>query len=142
MNKKSFTLIEVLVFVTILTMVFITAISLTVVSLRNIKVNEHKILATHYGEELLEWLRGEKEIDWNTFISRTASADFCFNNLNWDFDGSCNYSLCSIFKRTASFTNISSGGYVYQVNISIIVEWQDLGNTYQVPINTVFSIWE
>jgi prepilin-type N-terminal cleavage/methylation domain len=59
-HKKSFTLIEVLIFVTILSLFFVAAAAVTIVSLRNLKVQEHKILATRYAEELLELAKREK----------------------------------------------------------------------------------
>ena len=76
-KKKSFTLIEVLIFVTILSLFFVVASAVTITSLQNLKVQEHKILATRYAEELLEWLRGEKEVDWNKFINYRGN--YCFN---------------------------------------------------------------
>jgi type II secretory pathway pseudopilin PulG len=141
-NKKSFTLIEVLIFVTILSLFFVTAITITVVSLRNLKIQEHKILATRYAEELLEWLRGEKEVDWNLFT--TKSDTYCFNSSpisSWGNLGNCSsYSLNNLYKREVVLT--SYGIPPYQVNVSITVSWQELGQTYQVPINTVFTVWE
>ena len=144
-SKKSFTLIEVLIFVTILSLFFVTAITITVVSLRNLKIQEHKILATRYAEELLEWLRGEKEADWNQFT--THSGPYCFNSSpipmsNWPTSGNCPPAsfLNNLYKREVILT--PQGSPPYQVNVSITVLWQELGQTYQVPINTVFTVWE
>jgi len=155
-NKKSFTLIEVLIFISILSIFFIFAASITITSLLNLKIQEQKILATRYAEELLEWLRGEKEENWggdvyqlgnqvDSFTEKVTqfgiNQPVCFNNLNWNKNFSCEYSLPPFFKRTAYFT-WNSGNYLYQVNISILVEWQELGKTYKVPINSIFTIWE
>ena len=157
-HKKSFTLIEVLIFVTILSLFFVAAAAVTIVSLRNLKVQEHKILATRYAQELVEWLRGEKEENWggelyninnpvDSFTEKItkfrSSQAVCFNSLDWNNTSPCTYSLDSFFKRTASFTwNSNFENYIYQVNASILVEWQELGQTYQVPINSIFTIWE
>jgi type II secretory pathway pseudopilin PulG len=144
-KKKSFTLIEVLIFVTILSLFFVVASAVTITSLQNLKVQEHKILATRYAEELLEWLRGEKEVDWNKFINYRGN--YCFNSSpipmsNWPASGNCPTAsfLNNLYKREVILT--PQGSPPYQVNVSITVSWQELGQTYQVPINTVFTVWE
>ena len=141
-HKKSFTLIEVLIFVTILSLFFVVAAAVTIASLRNLKVQEHKILATRYAQELLEWLRGEKEADWNQFV--THNGTYCFNYsiiTDWGSRGNCSgYGLNNLYKREVTLT--VQGNPAYQVNVSITVSWQELGQTYQIPINTVFTVWE
>jgi type II secretory pathway pseudopilin PulG len=142
-KKKSFTLIEVLIFVNILSLFFVAAV--TINSLQNLKVQEHKILATRYAEELLEWLRGEKEVDWNQFINYRGT--YCFNSSpipmsNWPASGNCPTGsfLNNLYKREVILN--PQGSPPYQVNVSITVSWQELGQIYQVPINTVFTVWE
>lgn len=143
-NKKSFTLIEVLIFVSILSIFLVTASGVTIASLNNLKIQEHKILAVRYAEELLEWLRGEKEADWSRFT--TYRGTYCFNSspiTSWPTTaGNClvNSFLNNLYKREVNLT--PQGNPTYQVNVSIIVSWQELGHTYQVPINSIFTIWE
>lgn len=144
MYKKSFSLIEVLIFTAILALFFVAAISITVVSLRNMKYNEHKILATHYAEELLNWLREEKEADWSNFSDK-AIGSYCFNSdiVNWPSLGDCgtnDYSLGSFYKRSVHLSK--EGNPVSRFTVAITVSWRELGNTYSVPLNTVFTIWE
>lgn len=139
---RGFSLIEVLIFVSILSVFFIAAISVSTVTVRNMKINEHKIIATRYAEELVEWLRSEKESDWESFSGRTAT--YCFNDvLSWSLAGACSppYGLDSFFKREATFTGTVVAGVINQVSVDIVVEWQELGNTYKVPIKTVFTIY-
>lgn len=88
---EGFSLIEVLIFVTIFSLFFIIAIASLTSSLRDMKINEHKILAVKYAEELIEWIKAEKEIDWNQFISQRMNK-YCFNNQlsdNWPTIGEC-----------------------------------------------------
>ncbi len=147
-KNNGFSLVEVLVFVTILSIFFVVAATITTASLRNMKINEHKILATRYGEELLEWLRGEKEADWNNFVNRSSinGTTYCFPNSpinNWPTTtGNCssfNGLNPSIYKRELTLSTATGGN---QVNIFINVSWQEGSDTYSVPINTVFTIWE
>ena len=144
-KNKGFTLMEVLIFVSVISLFFVTAAAITVASLRSLKTQERKILATRYAQELLEWLKGEKEADWNQFTNKASSSGtkYCFNTSpinTWPNSGVCStYSLDNLFKREA---NLTSGGATQQVNVSITVEWQETGNTFKVPINAVFAIWE
>ena len=143
--SQSFSLVEVLVFISILSLFFVLATYITIASLRNMKISEHKILATRYAEELLEWVRGQKETDWNNFVNNYSNNTYCFpfSPINtWPPSGSCvSYNGLNppIYKRELTLSTSNNG---FQVNVFINVSWQELGNTYTVPINTVFSMWE
>lgn len=150
-TKYAFSLIEVLVFVTILALFFISAAAVVTASLRNMKLNEHKIIASHCAEELLEWFRGEKETDWDVFITKKVNNannsednQICFNSQELisqpeSFSTTdCDDSLDSLYNRGAWF--IKKG--TTQVDVFIKVSWKELGNTYSVPLRSTFSIWE
>lgn len=136
---KGFSLVEVLVFVTILSLFFITAVSITTFSLRNIKIQEHKILATRYAEDANEWIRQEKEDDWQVFISRGAV--YCLNSLDWNTTTNCgeNYTLGppNIFKRYIAITK--SGNPVDKVETSLAVSWLENGISQTVLLKSVFN---
>lgn len=139
--KKGFTLIEVIIFITLISLVFITSSYIIAASIRNSNTNIHKILATHYGEELLEWLKGEKETNWENF---PKSGTYCFNDSSisssWPIIGTCgnNYSLKGFYLREVAFSNGSST----KVDVNIKVDWQEPARIFSVPIKTVFTIWE
>ncbi|OGK12018.1 hypothetical protein A2954_00220 [Candidatus Roizmanbacteria bacterium RIFCSPLOWO2_01_FULL_37_12] len=154
-KNASFSLIELLVFVSILSIFFIMAASVVTVSLRNMKFNEHKIKATHYANQLEEWLRTQKEIDWVSFTQSASQqgdvfnnfqTTFCFNSSpidNWQNLDSCTaYDLDSLFKREVVFTSESVLNFIGQVNVAIIVSWDELGQVKSVVNNTVFTILE
>lgn len=156
-NTLGFTLVEVLVFVTVLAMFFVVAAAVAITSMRNMKVNEHKILATRYSEELLEWLRAKREIDWVTFYGRASSGagtTYCFNvspiadtDISSETSGWPSAGICSsppsglnpaIYNRTVTLTRVGSD----QVNVAVKVSWSEFGNSYSIPINTLFAVWE
>lgn len=155
MRIKAFSLIEVILFVGILAMFFVTGMIVVVYSLQTMKINQHKIVATQYAEQLSTWLRTQKEIDWNDFVSRYSmvypvESVFCFNTtpvqplvLPPGSDCSANdYGLGSpaIFKRWVTITRGDAAPTKIEVNVT--VEWKDAGNTYSVPLNTVLSRFE
>jgi len=165
-EQRSFSLVEVLVFTTILSVFFVTAASVVTVALRNMKFNEHKIIALHYSRQLEDWLRAQKEIDWGgtqcsgsccssgcNFTQRVTqgslSPKFCFDISpisDWPAPNSlgCNgvYSLGSLFLREVEFTSSPVSGYIGQVNAVITVSWLDLGQKKSATTSAVFSVLE
>ncbi|MCS7093389.1 MAG: hypothetical protein NZL96_03120 [Patescibacteria group bacterium] len=129
--KKSFSLIEVLVFAGILQIFFIAALSTTVFFVRNLKNEEYKILASYYLGDLSEWLRYNKDIDWNGFSKRSSPSGmrYCFNSLNWNNQGSCSsYGLGNppLFKRELVLTTINPPDNT-RIEAHIFVSWDDSG---------------
>jgi len=155
-KQQAFSLIEVLVFISILSIFFVLAAAVITFSLRDMKINEHKIIATMYADELMEWLRSQKEVNWETFYAKadTNGLVYCFNNQITsttnitDFSaGDCNNEYTGIqgqspeiFKREATLETVA--GFADQVNILVEVEWKELGNTYKIPIKSVLTLWE
>jgi len=151
MKKKinflsSFSLIEVLIFITILSIFFVAAASVTIGVLRDIKINEHKILATRYASELTEWLSGEKEKGWDEFTSENHFSDgesVCFDDLssNLGWDKSCNL-IGSIFTRRAVFDKKPASYPFNEVDVNVFVTWDELGKTKSVELVKIFKPWE
>lgn len=145
-NIKGFSLMEVLVFITVLGLFFVAAMSVTTFNVKNMKIQEHKIIATRFAEEGTEWVRQEKEDDWSIFITQgsLAGKTYCINSLDWNTASSCGgtYPLGSpgFFKRELLITNF--GSPVNQVEATITVSWQDMGTVLSVPIKTVFKLLE
>ena len=148
MKKLSgFSLVEVLVFTAVLGLFFVAAMSVVTFNIKNMKIQEHKIIATRYAEEAVEWLKQEKEDDWSEFIKKdnnpSGCKTFCLNNLEegWSHQvpPSCDYGLGTIYKRELLITNSSS---LDNIDSIITVSWQDMGTGLSVPIKTVFKLLE
>lgn len=162
MKNKGFTLIEVLIFTTLISFIFITLSYLAVNSIQNSKIGAHKILATHYAEELREVLRNQKEDDWGQLTqSAQTTPSKCYGTIQ--VDGAMNTEVCTtsvctncniatfsigsvpdnVFKRYATMTYYDDA-YVNpekrnQLDVDITVEWNDGGKIFRVPLNTVFA---
>jgi len=150
-SNNGFSLVEVLVFLTIISLVFIVGATVATVSIKNSISAENKILATRYAEELKEWLKGQKEADWQTFTAKDTSVtrsgtQYCFSNepvSAWPLSaGPCQQTdvvTGTIFQRqtTLTFDNIRN-----QVDAAITVSWSEAGNSFSVPINTIFAPFE
>jgi len=143
-KHKAFTLIEVLVFTAILSIFFVSAASVTTMTIKQANINKNKIIATHYADELLNMIQSEREAGWDQFVSHapTESKTFCVDTdeIDWAVT-SCvpPYSLNG-FERTVTLK--PGGSPVSQMIVIINVKWQDGGNLYQIPLQTVFNLWE
>lgn len=145
--KKSFSLIEVLVFTAVLGLFFVAAMSVTTYNLKSMKIQEHKILATRFAEEGIEWVKEEKESDWSAFSGYDtvgSGTTYCLNGLDWTTPTTCGdvYALGSpaFFKRELLITN--SGAPVDQVSVKITVNWKEGTQNFSVPIKAVFKLLE
>lgn len=143
-KNDGMSLVEVLIAVSLLSMVFISASYATSISLSRSKYNQDRILATRYGEELEEWMRGEKESNWSTFVARSAASPgttYCFSNttLSWPSSGNCGttFGLSNRFKREVKLVGTGT-----QVDVEITVQWRDASRTYSVPVDTVYVLWD
>lgn len=151
-NQQGVTMLEVLIFVTLLSMIFVAVAQSTTQSLKRTQYNQENLIGTRYAEELDEWLSSEKEVSWTTFSSRAASPAnyYCFEDelttcdatdTCWDNTvtscNDCGYTLDAQYKRCASLETNGS-----RVDVDIIVEWIDGPNTFSIPLATTFSRWE
>lgn len=142
--KKSFSLVEVLVFISVLGLFFTAALSVTTFNLQNMKIQEHKILATRFTEEGIEWVKQEKEDNWTLFLDHNVGY-YCLNSLGWTSNSisspacaEANYISGTIFKRELSLTKPVAD----QVNMTVTVTWQEGGNSKNVQIKSVFKLLE
>lgn len=148
--KSGFSLVEVLIFVTILSLFFIVVAATTMSSLRTAKINERKILASRYAQEAAQWLKGQKESNWEAFVAYSSSGgtNYCFNQTPitaWPSTGLCSDFTGldpAIYKREVTLTSVDCSGTICQVNLAVSVRWQELEKTYSVPLNTILSVWE
>lgn len=140
--KKSFSLIEVLVFVTILSLFLITAASIITVSIRQNTLKVNMLKAIHHNDQLFDWIQTEKEIDWNLFVALADSVGktYCFTDTTflWSI-AVCDYDLDSTFKRYATLKTV--GSPVSQVEVTIYTDWREAGAIHSTKLHTVFTIW-
>lgn len=149
--KKSFSLIEVLIFVTILSVFLIISVAIITASMRQNTLKINMLKGTHYNEQLLDWIRNEKEIDWNAFVGNSGNNTYCFNNDIWSTwpssvpdKYSCSYGLGTNtkYRRYAVFHTTLASGVATQVEVTVYSEWQEAGNDYSTKLETLFTVWE
>lgn len=147
--RKGFSLIEVLVFLSITAVFFISAVSVLIFFLRNIKNQQYKIIASHYIEEASEWLKFQKDAGWENLASRSSLSGlvYCVNQLNFNNQYPCNsYGLpanpgqMNIFKRQVRLNNLDS--VPTRIRAVIEVYWPDLIGENKVRNELILSLIE
>lgn len=158
-SNHSFTLIEVIIFIGILSIFFVTSAAIVTYSIQSMTANEHKIIATQYAEDLLAWIRAQKEADWNSFSSRfgTSPIDYCFNTdpvPDWPAEQKTCSDLAAspfgspptippIFNRDVELTaDTNAPAPATRVTVKIKVWWTEPTGTVTIPLNSELSIWE
>jgi type II secretory pathway pseudopilin PulG len=114
--KRGFSLLEVIIFLGIFSVFFLSATSIITFILSQSKLSEQRIMAAKHAEELLEWLKGERDADWVTFSTAKATTSgktWCFSEspiMNWPTtEGSCDeYNLVSLYKRSVRLKLLST----------------------------------
>lgn len=153
-SEEGLSLLEALIFTTILSVIMLAVVFATTMSLKRTQFNQKKIFATRYAEEVLEWMRGEKEADWTTFTSRSPQV-YCMNDdvTTCSAAGSC-WSVSTAcpagdypLSETQSLNNGFSRNVTLQtdgttIRVTAIVSWKDGSNEFDVTSSTTFSRWE
>jgi len=147
-KQTGFTLVEVLIFITIISMMFIMSLSLATSSLRAIKTNENRTYASYHAEALREWVTSEREADWNTFLTHApeGATTYCFNTVLdassvWPEPGECSANeLDGVYARNVTLTRQASQipGSV-QVLVEVTSAWMEGQNSYDVEAQTILS---
>ncbi len=148
-KKNGFSLVELLVFITIVGLFFVSAVTISVATLRNLKASEHRLIATRYSEELGEWLTEQKEFSWEAFVARatTSGLTYCFPSSPISDFWPAPASNCplgqlnpTIYTRKVTLISFNSDN---QVKADIIISWNEAGGTPQsLQLIQTYAVWE
>lgn len=102
--------------------------------------------AAHYNEQLLDWIKSEKESNWNDFLLTVGDKTYCFKTTepSWSevvvSKDDCASTLGGMYRRYAVFKTDTVP--TTQVQVTVYSEWQDGGNTFVTKLYTVLNVWE
>ena len=82
-NERGQSLFEVVIALGISAIVIIALVSLVSNSIQNANFSRDKTLAANYVQEMIEWLRNQRDTDIVTFESETQIPQWCFTDLSW-----------------------------------------------------------
>jgi len=126
-------LIEVLTALAVVLLVIVALIRATTSSMKGSDFAKTQSSATSYGQEAIEWIRAERDKDWNNLSPNT----YCLNSLSWS-GGSCTtYGLDGKFKRESILSDGGGG----KIKVEVKVSWQDSSGEHQSVLTTYLSNW-
>jgi Tfp pilus assembly protein PilV len=141
------TLFEIVFAIVVTSIALIAVINLATISIRNTTFSRDKTLASRHTQEAVEWLRGQRDADWNAFASNVSkSSSWCLAGLSWTSDGT-HQGTCggagdfisgTKFKRSVSFTSVTSD----TISFDVATSWDDANGTHVVSASNVFTNWK
>lgn len=146
---KGQSLFEVVVAIGISALIITAIVSLVTNSVRNSTFSKNESIASDNAQQLLEWLRGQRDTDIAGFLAKirpgTGSSVYCFTNLDWSKPTSCIAGRDEIsgttFLRQGVFTDVSPSPNKTVFNAEVTVTWADSGGDHKVTDSTDFSDW-
>lgn len=148
--ERGQSLFEVVLALGVMTAITIGIVSLTVISIRNASFSKNKTLAGRFAQEATEWLRSERDYNFNTFIGHvpgTSSVTYCLPSLPtnhiWPASGACsssNYITGTILLRKVVLTKSTPSGKTI-IEADVVVSWNDAQGYHEVRSATSFTDW-
>lgn len=147
-------LFEVVIALAVVALLAVALVSVTTVSIRNSSFSSSNAQASRHAQAALEWIRGERDYNWTTFVSRGLTATYCLNNLSWN-TGSCSstefvtgspqffreVSLVCYTNQGATVSACSASG-VDTVQASVRVTWTDSQGSHSVLTPVQLTNWK
>lgn len=139
--SKGQSLFEVVTALGVVTIIIVALVALASNSIHNSNFSKDKALATRYAQEAVEWLRKERDNNWDTFSIKAVTPTWCLPSLSWtaalvgDCDG--DYISNTRFEREISFTVTDAK----TIEVQVVVFWQDSKGTHQVISATTLTDW-
>jgi Tfp pilus assembly protein PilV len=141
MNKSGQSLFELLVAIAVVGITLIALIGVSVRALGNSTYSRNKSLSTRYTQEAMEWLRKERDADWDVFYtlaSGGAGNMYCLSDIGTGLTtGTCAQISGTVFTRSVIL--IATGAN--SVEALITTSWQGDTGMHNTNMSTIFTNW-
>jgi len=140
--SKGQSLFEVVIALAVVTVIIVALVILSTSSIRNSSFSRNRSLATRHSQELAEWLRGERDADWDIFLSRALTFRYCLNELSWNSAviGTCSQGdtiTGTSLQREVVFNIVDPAN----IEVEVAVYWKDANGNHEVRTITNFTDW-
>jgi len=152
-NQLGQSLFELVFSLGIVSLVLLTLVSLSTKAVSNSTFAKNSSLAARHNQEVLEWVRSQRDLDWTLFINKVTNnktvntTTWCFADLTTPLvsrsPGACsNTSFIpnTQFIRQAVINFIP--GPPESVEIISTVKWQDPSGEHDSQATTTLSNWK
>ncbi len=139
--SKGQSLFEVVTALGVVTVIIVALVALASSSIHNSNFSKDKALATRYSQEATEWLRGERDTNWDIFAAKALTSTWCLPSLSWISAsvGTCDNEFIpnTLFQREIYFNIIDAK----TIEVQTVVSWEDSKGVHQVNSATTLTDW-
>lgn len=134
-------LVELLAALGVAVLAVTALVGVTTRSVSNAGFSKSQSTASAYATGAMEWIRSQKNADWQTFVAR-AGQTYCITDLIWPVQaGGCTAkTLAEVFSREVKLTIVSAGP-VQQVEAAVTVSWSEAKRDFTTKQTTVFTVY-
>lgn len=165
MSNHGQSLYEVVFALGVTALILTGVVSLAATTVRNSTFTRNNAQATKFVQEGTEWLRGERDADWDIFAGRaSANTNYCLDDSPLDAGSWSNPGICggsefigfnTIFLRQLTFACFTTNPFspppflsvacsapsVDNIETTVSVSWSDAQGTHEVRAITRFTNW-
>ncbi len=142
--NKGQSLFEVILALALTTLIMVALVALVSNSIKNSAYSKNKTYATRHTQAASEWLRGQREEDWDVFSTNflfcpTPPHVQCLDTFAWGNCGTCSDTefIDNLFKREVSFSDIATDS----VTVEVKTYWLDSDGIHEVRSSTILTDW-
>ncbi len=125
-------LVELVLAIAVAILVLVALVQVTTRSIFSTRFARKQTKAVTVGTQGVEWLREQRNIDWNAFYTKSGS--YCLQTLAWSPPVPCPPVTGTVFTRTLVIT--PAGGN--NVTAVVTVKWDEGSKTYTANQTAVF----
>jgi Tfp pilus assembly protein PilV len=144
-QKLGQSLIEVVVSVSVISLILVTLVSAITFSMSNTQYAKSKAIATKHAQEAVEFIRSQRDENWLNVYSHSNNSPgskYCLKSLGWPAGtGSCtstDYITNTNYLREV----ILSRSGTDRINVNVIVYWIQGSHTSQVTVDSILTNWD
>lgn len=136
-------LFEVVFAVGMSALIITAVVILAANALSNSTFSKNKALAGRFTQEAVEWLRSQRDENWDDFYNRSLTTVWCLPGVDWSLAkvGTCDTTDTIVsnsnFQREINFTGVGIG----TVETKVAVYWRDGHGLHEVSTITNFTDW-
>lgn len=142
-------LFELVVAIGVVSLILLTLVSLATLSVRNASFSRNEAEAARLGQEVVEWLRRERDTNWDNLVTQSGRALVqCVVDTSWadTRPAPCTSAdiVDDIFQREVDFTcltdcRLNNDSFVDRIEAVISIRWVDGQGAHEVKNSTYFS---
>lgn len=141
--SKGQSLFEVVLALAIIALIAVALVSLTTISIRNTSFSKTETQANRFAQEAVEWLRSERDADFEAFRDRASTSKWCLQGLNWNKARGCftgETVAATNLRREANFSILIVSNKEV-VETAVLLYWNDSQGYHEVRSTTNFTDW-